>query len=352
MIYERRCTSGTYYVAVRAFGHGRSSAHLHAVGDRAGRERRTRRPTRTFPSPPPATAGRVEVGASATGNIGTSSDQDWFKRRCWRRASTYQIDHEGAPICRGTLTDPRLALFSGSGISLAINDDISSTNLISRIVRTATETGAHYLRAARSFGNTGTYTLSVHDITPPPSTDATLSALSVTGGGSELITDFASGTTNYPLSVANGFDEVTFAPTTNQAGTTVQYLGRGAVTLTDSDDMEDGFQLALDVGLNLLTLYVLAEDGTTIRVYYVNVTRAAACTLNEGDLLVRRGDGGRNRGQRKYIRSRVHRCHWYKRGHLCRRDGYPCRVQYLHVRRTICPSYRLVRWSCDLESER
>ncbi len=230
-----------------------------------------------------ATTGRVEVGASATGNIRNNSDQDWF-RVDLEADKQYQFDQEGAPTGRGTLTDPRLALFSGSGISLAINDDISSTNLNSRIVRTATETGAHYLRAARSFGNTGTYTLSVHDITPPPSTDATLSALSVTGGGSELITDFASGTTNYPLSVANGVDEVTFAPTTNHAGATVQYLGRGAVTLTDADDMEDGFQVALDVGLNLLTLYVLAEDGTTIRVYYVNVTRAAACTLNDGDL--------------------------------------------------------------------
>ena len=79
--------------------------------------------------------------------------------------------------------------------------------------------------------------------TPTLSTDATLSALSVTGGGSELITDFASDTTNYPVSVANGVDEVTFALTTNHSGATVQYLGPGAVTLTDADDMEDGFQV-------------------------------------------------------------------------------------------------------------
>ena len=124
----------------------------------------------------------------------------------------------------------------------------------------------------------------MHDITPPPSTDATLSALSVTGGGSELITNFASDTTNYPVSVANDVDEVTFALTTNHSGATVQYLGRGAVTLTDADDMEDGFQVALDVGVNALTLHVLAEDGTTANAYFVNVTRAAACTLNDGDI--------------------------------------------------------------------
>ena len=116
-----------------------------------------------------ATTGRVEVGASATGNIRNNNDQDWF-RVDLEADKQYQFDQEGAPTGRGTLTDPRLALFSGSGISLAINDDISSTNLNSRIVRTATETGAHYLRATRSFGNTGTYTLSVHDITPPPCT--------------------------------------------------------------------------------------------------------------------------------------------------------------------------------------
>ena len=278
IIYTPTAT-GTYYAAAGEVDGetGTYTLSVIVLGANGASEADTDFPATT------ATTGRVEVGASATGNIRNNSDQDWF-RVDLEADKQYQFDQEGAPTGRGTLTDPRLALFSGSGISLAINDDISSTNLNSRIVRTATETGAHYLRAARSFGNTGTYTLSVHDITPPPSTDATLSALSVTGGGSELITDFASDTTNYPVSVANGVDEVTFALTTNHAGATVDYLGHGAVTLTDADDMEDGFQVALDVGLNVLTLYVLAEDRTTIKVYFVTVTRAAACTLNEGDI--------------------------------------------------------------------
>ena len=230
-----------------------------------------------------ATTGRVDVGASATGNLRNNSDVDWF-RVDLEADKQYQFDQEGAPTGRGTLTDPRLALFSGSGISIALNDDISATNLNSRIFYTATETGAHYLRATRSFGNIGTYTLSVHDITPPPSTDATLSALSVTGGGSELITDFASGTLDYSASVANSVDEVTFALTTNHAGATVEYLDAEVVTLTDADDMEDGFQIALAVGSNYIILLMTAEDGISQTFYAVDVTRAAACTLNEGDL--------------------------------------------------------------------
>ena len=87
-------------------------------------------------------------------------------------------------------------------------------------------------------------------LTPPPSTDATLSALSVTGGGSELITDFTSGTLDYSASVGNSVDEVTFAPTTNHGEATVQYFDAEVRVLTDADDMEDGFQIELAVGSN------------------------------------------------------------------------------------------------------
>ena len=123
---------------------------------------------------------------------------------------------------------------------------------------------------------------------PAVSTDATLSALSVTGGGSELVTNFASGTTVYTASVANGVEEATFAPTTNHTGATVRYV-KGIEELTDADDMEDGFQVPLAVGANRTDMFVTAEDGTTTLSYIVIVTRAAAgmtptCTLNAGDL--------------------------------------------------------------------
>ena len=175
IIYTPTAT-GTYYAAAGEVDGetGTYTLSVIVLGANGASEADTDFPATT------ATTGRVEVGASATGNLRNNSDVDWF-RVDLEADKQYQFDQEGAPTGRGTLTDPRLALFSGSGISLALNDDISSTNLNSRIVRTATETGAHYLRATRSFGNTGTYTLSVHDITPPPSTDATLSIADAEG---------------------------------------------------------------------------------------------------------------------------------------------------------------------------
>ena len=175
IIYTPTAT-GTYYAAAGEVDGETGTYRLSVIvlGANGNSEADTDFPATT------ATTGRVEVGASATGNLRNNSDVDWF-RVDLEADKQYQFDQEGAPTGRGTLTDPRLALFSGSGISLALNDDISSTNLNSRIVRTATETGAHYLRATRSFGNTGTYTLSVHDITPPPSTDATLSIADAEG---------------------------------------------------------------------------------------------------------------------------------------------------------------------------
>ena len=112
------------------------------------------------------------------------------------------------------------------------------------------------------------------------STDATLSALSVTGV--TLDPSFASDTYAYTASVANDVEEVTFETTTNHASATVRYL-KGTDELTDEDGTEDGFQVELDVGANAITVEVTAEDGSTTQDYTVTVTRAA-CTLNEGDI--------------------------------------------------------------------
>ena len=107
---------------------------------------------------------------------------------------------------------------------------------------------------------------------PPLSTDATLSALSL-GTGVTLSPAFASGKDTYTASVANSVDEVTVTPTTNHASATVEILDTDNLALTDADSTEDGFQVALSVGLTQLGVLVTAEDGTTTKLYTVNVTR-------------------------------------------------------------------------------
>ena len=97
---------------------------------------------------------------------------------------------------------------------------------------------------------------------PPPSTDATLSSLTL----SDAPFTFASDTTSYDVNVANGVDETTVTATANDGG--ASYV----VKLGDAVD-EDG-TVELSVGSNVITVKVTAQDGETIKTYTVTVTRA------------------------------------------------------------------------------
>ena len=110
--------------------------------------------------------------------------------------------------------------------------------------------------------------------TPVASSDATLSGLTVTGGGSELVT-FVSGTTTYTAMVANAVAEVTVTPMTTDTGATIAYLDGSDMTLTDAGTA-DGHQVALVEGDNVIKVKVTAADGNTTQTYTVTVTRAAA----------------------------------------------------------------------------
>ena len=76
--------------------------------------------------------------------------------------------------------------------------------------------------AALDWSSTSSVTLRLQDGTgtPTPSTDATLSGLTVTGGGSDLVT-FVSGTTDYTAMVANAVTEVTVTPMTTNSGASI-----------------------------------------------------------------------------------------------------------------------------------
>ena len=109
-------------------------------------------------------------------------------------------------------------------------------------------------------------------ITDNDSAVATLSALAVSGGGADLLT-FASDNTTYTAMVANDVETLTFSATKSDAGASVAYLDSDGNTLDDADTTEDGFQVALAVGANAITVRVTAENGT-IQDYTVTVTRA------------------------------------------------------------------------------
>ena len=152
---------GTYYIAVSSAvaTTGTYTVSVIVLGANGASEADTDFPATT------ATTGRVEVGASATGNL-TAIDSDWF-RVDLEAGKTYQFDLEGEPTDRGILEDPFLTLYDDSSNAIVTNDDASDTTLNSQIVHTVTATGIYYLEV-NQIGNTrnGTYTLSVRDITP------------------------------------------------------------------------------------------------------------------------------------------------------------------------------------------
>ena len=107
-----------------------------------------------------STTGRVEVGGSATGNLGTADDVDWFGVDL-EADDYYRIDLEGMDSGRGTQPDPSLEVRDGAGVLIASNDD-TLVNFNSALIFGPTVTGTYYLGALSAESDAaGTYTLSV-----------------------------------------------------------------------------------------------------------------------------------------------------------------------------------------------
>ena len=121
-----------------------------------------------------STKGAVAVGGSATGNIETAGDRDWFKVDLVAD-QTYVVDLEGAETARGTLADPFLrGIYDADGNFLAgtSNDDVSGS-LNSRVRFTPTASGTYYVAVGAFESGVGTYTVSVTEqsVSEPPDMD-------------------------------------------------------------------------------------------------------------------------------------------------------------------------------------
>ena len=224
-----------------------------------------------------ATTGRVEVGASATGNI-SALDYDWF-RVDLEAGKTYQFDLEGSPTSRGTLADTLLDNIrdsSGTEIRDTANDDIDGSSTNSRVTFTPASVGVHYLVAASALAaETGTYTLSVREVTPPsddcPHDDTTTCEVDVGGsvtGNIETADD------------ADWFKVELEAGTRYQIDVEGADTGRGIAADPGAilyDDRSDNF-VAFDdnsgVGDNARVIYTPTAAGT----HYVQVTTVGTGT--------------------------------------------------------------------------
>ncbi|MBS4098272.1 MAG: cadherin-like beta sandwich domain-containing protein [Sulfuricella sp.] len=101
-------------------------------------------------------------------------------------------------------------------------------------------------------------------VTTKASSDATLSALTLSSG--TLSPAFAGGTTAYAVAVDNATSNITVTPTATFAGATAK------VNTTASPSTP----VNLNVGTNTVTVDVTAQDGATTQSYTLTVTRASS----------------------------------------------------------------------------
>ena len=155
---------------------------------------------------------------------------------------------------------------------------------ISRIVRYATGSSTSNFESDTAFTNSETTAVSTGDffiikVTAADATVrfyrvnvtvnsnvATLSALALSAG--TLNPTFTSGTTSYTASVANSDSSITVTPTSNQANATITVNGTSVTSGSASS------AISLNVGSNVITVVVTAQDGVTTSTYTVSVTRA------------------------------------------------------------------------------
>ena len=129
-----------------------------------------------------------------------------------------------------------------------------------------------------------TYRINVHK---DASTDATLSDLTLVDNNGTAITPspaFSSATTEYTASLGAAVSSVTLTGTKSYGGAEVSGVTLDGTAITD-DDFTDGITVpSLVAGDNLVEVTVTAEDGATVLIYQITVTRAAgwSATLTVG----------------------------------------------------------------------
>ena len=110
---------------------------------------------------------------------------------------------------------------------------------------------------------TKTYTVTVNRNILKDNAD--LSNISLSVGALEP--DFSSDTTSYKVEVANSVSSITFTPTADDAAATITVNGKPSAPVS------------LDVGDNIISIMITAEDGISTKTYTVTVNRVTTFTL-------------------------------------------------------------------------
>lgn len=249
------------------------------------------------------TSGSASAGLSL--NVGSNSLAVVVSAQDGTHSITYTVDVTRAAALSNVATLSALAISSGSLAPTFTPDTIAYTasvaNAISSVTLTPTATsssatikvngagassGSASGALALSVGSntlslvvtaqdgvtTRTYTVIVTRAAVVLSSDASLSALSLSSG--TLSPAFAAATLSYAATVANSVPSVTVTPVATNSGASIKVN-----SATVASGSASGAQ-SLNVGSNTLSVLVTAQDGATSKTYTVAVTRSAAGTCS------------------------------------------------------------------------
>ncbi|MCX6187029.1 MAG: cadherin-like beta sandwich domain-containing protein [Bacteroidetes bacterium] len=103
--------------------------------------------------------------------------------------------------------------------------------------------------------------------------NANLSSLSISSGS--LLPIFTASTLSYAISVNNNNSSLFLTPVKSDSNAICQVrVNNGAYTTVNTNN--SSLSLPLNVGTNMIDVKVIAQDGITIKIYTIAITRAAA----------------------------------------------------------------------------
>ncbi|MBB6672965.1 cadherin-like beta sandwich domain-containing protein [Cohnella nanjingensis] len=215
------------------------------------------------------------------------------------RAASSNANLSGLSISSGTLTPvfsagttSYTASVGSSVTSIDVTPTIADSNATVKVNGSATASGSArtvplivgsntvtILVTAQDGNTIKSYTIDVTRAAPL-SSNADLSNLTLSAG--TLSPAFASGTTSYTASVANGVSNVDVTSTVADGTATVKINGTAVAS-------GSAYTVALNVGANTITVLVTAQDGTTQNTYTITATRAASANADLNNLTINQG---------------------------------------------------------------
>ena len=176
----------------------------------------------------------------------------------------------------------KMTIGGGYSISPALPQGLvidATTGNISGTPSVATAAKNYTITAANE---TGVSTAIVNITVTAGSNNANLNNLVLNGG--TLAPSFISAITAYTSTVDNAITSVTVTPTVAEANATIQVrVNNGSYAPLAS--ASSSVALSLNIGLNPIDVMVTAQDGTTIKTYTIQVTRAASSNAKLSSLV-------------------------------------------------------------------